>query len=438
MFRPKFLPFGLSLVLALVFLLHYYVVGQAVYGDGIFYYAMTHSIYFDRDLDTQNQLGHHYSPASNNSAIEEPLENIEMRTKTGLTSSKYPIGPSLAWLPAVFVADQKANLLKNINPNFPNNGYSNIYQITVGLMNVLFVGVAIFLLCKFLLKYFSKTTSLLSVLTILFGSNLLFYGGLDVINSHPISLLMSAVFMIYWFKTKNKTNKNWFAIGLIVGLLALIRTQDFVFLSLIIFENLYLLFNRHLSLSKIILNIFYVGIGMLISFLPQLLEWRVVFGDFFQNPYISAKEGFNFFRPHLLEIFLGLKVGLFIWTPIYLFCIAGLLLLFKKNRYFSVSAIVLLVFQIILIASWSGWSQGESFGIRMLISTLPFLTIGLASFIDLISGKKYLKYLFSFLIISYNLAAIFYFLLFAQSPTFDRGKMTQPQELKKIEILFKR
>lgn len=442
MHKPKLIFLFIVFALSSIFLLHYYVVGQAVYGDGIYYYAITHSIYFDHDLNTQNQLGHHYSPKSNNSSKEEPLETRETLTKTGLASNKYPLGSSLAWLAAISLSDVSANLLKHFNPSFPNNGYSNIYQISVGLLNILFVSFGLFLLYKFLLKSHSQLSSLLAVSTLIFGSNLLYYGGIDVINSHPLSFLVATVFLIYWSKNKNKTYRNWLIIGIIIGILALVRTQDLIFLSLVIFENIFLMFRNEspflVKLYKFLLNNLLVALGFLISFFPQLIEWRIIFGNFLQNPYISSKEGFNFFSPHLFEIFFSSKVGLFIWTPIYLFCFVGLFLLLKKNRYLSLSGIILLFSQIILISSWSGWSQGESFSIRMLISGLPFLALGLVSFIDFLPKKWHLKYLFSFTIVSYNLIAIFYFLLVAQSPTFDRGKMTQPQELNKIETLFKR
>ncbi len=48
-------------LLSFAFLLHYWIVGQAVYGDGIYYYAYTRSLYKDHDLNFSNEFSHSYN-----------------------------------------------------------------------------------------------------------------------------------------------------------------------------------------------------------------------------------------------------------------------------------------------------------------------------------------------------------------------------------------
>ena len=67
----------------LIFLLHFSFSGQAIYGDGIDYWAYLPTIYFDHDLDFKNQFRHIYSPVNNNKVSPEVASQI---MKTNFTS----------------------------------------------------------------------------------------------------------------------------------------------------------------------------------------------------------------------------------------------------------------------------------------------------------------------------------------------------------------
>jgi len=61
---------GVGVVLVGMFLGHFWLVGQAVYGDGRYYWAAARSMWIDHDLYLKNELRHHYSPVSNNTFFE--------------------------------------------------------------------------------------------------------------------------------------------------------------------------------------------------------------------------------------------------------------------------------------------------------------------------------------------------------------------------------
>lgn len=345
------------MLLSVIFLVHYAIVGKAVYGDGTYYWEYIRSIWKDHYLNVRNNW--------------------------------FPIGSSIAWAPAFILADIIAK----------GDGYSHIHQIIVGLENVTFVSIGITLLYRLLLNYFSPLISLLTVGITLFGTNLLFYGAVDVINSHPAAFLASTLFLSQWIKTRKKrTDFQWVLLGILLAFMAMIRTQDILFGLLLVFD------------VKKIRSVFLSAFAFFVTFIPQLMMWKYVFGNYFVSPYLRG--GFNFLHPHIFEVLFSRQNGLIIWTPIYALYFFGLFFLKKSYRirflFFFIS-----ILQLYLITAWSGWYQGQAFSIRMMITGLPYLSFGLGALL-IILKERLNHYLFYFLCVSfilYNLGSILVFLL---------------------------
>jgi hypothetical protein len=89
----------------------------------------------------------------------------------------------------------------------------------------------------------------------------------------------------------------------------------------------------------------------------------------------------------VLDVLFSAEHGLFLWHPILLFAAIGLVLFFRANPLLGGLLLAGFFSQIYLIASWSFWSQGDSFGGRMFISLLPVFAIGLAAFLQRVTLK---------------------------------------------------
>lgn len=121
-----------------LFLGHYWLVGQAVYGDGRYYWAVARSMWIDHDLDLTNELRHHYSPVSNNTFYEQ-IDPAPMHEDERKQAFFLPIGTSIAWLPWMAVGGAVAPV---------KNGYSDAYQMSVGLGAVIYALIGLFLVYK--------------------------------------------------------------------------------------------------------------------------------------------------------------------------------------------------------------------------------------------------------------------------------------------------
>ncbi len=311
------------------FFAHALYLQKTVYGDGIFYYSWLHSVAIDRDINFGNEYAFFH--------VQQPL------TTHKLPGNKYSIGPAMLWAPN-FVWIQ--NVIRDHGYAFPN-------QLAVGITGVLATVAALFILFLTLNKYFSPHISILAILAIAFATNLFFYGSLDTVNSHSLSFFAACFYLSCIFSKK----KNPFVIGASLGLLGLIRLQDLAY-GILLFPVL----GRDTLIPFLC--------GFLVAFAPQLVAWQMLYGKFWISPYLTGGEGFSLRFSHIVDVLFFPKGGLLFWTPILGLGFAGL---YKKWL-----LLVVVATEILIVASWSTWWQGASYGGRMFVSILPIFAFGLA------------------------------------------------------------
>lgn len=346
MFKTRWLFPIISILYLTIFLSHALIVKKAIYGDGVFYYAWLRSVVIDRDIDFTNdyQL----------MGVSQPM------TSLGLPGNKYSLGPGLLWLPA----------LGWIYPLAGGTGYELPYHIGIGVTSVLYAVTGLILLYRLLKRTFFPQTAAVTIIALALASHFLFYGAVDPINSHSLSFFTTALFLSFLLKRR----QSWIIIGATLGLVGLVRPPDLI-LSLLLWP--YLKRARLLRLA----------IGFTLAFLPQMVAWQGLYHKFWISPYLRGEEGFNFLKPHLLGVLFSAQNGLFLWTPLTILGLVGLLM--AKGRIWRIFLLATLL-QLYLVASWSTWWQGASFSGRMLVSSLPLLAFGLATFFTRL-GKYHLR-----------------------------------------------
>ncbi len=197
----------LAFVLASIFLLEFKIVGQSVYGDSRYYMAFTRSIYFSQNIDITDEMAHYWSPETNNlPASSDPVQDLLKVIK--VTTSNFSLGISVIWIPIYFFADILVIIISKFNPDIIRNGYSDIYQIVLGLGNISFVLVGLITLSNILSKFYEKKVVMLSILLLLFTTNLFYYSAIDAVNTHPFSFLGTSILLYLLFKYKEIKKKK--------------------------------------------------------------------------------------------------------------------------------------------------------------------------------------------------------------------------------------
>lgn len=427
---------GLFLFLASIFLMRYAMLGHAVYGDGMFYWMYARTIVIDHDLDLRDELRHHYSPEGNNTTeilINSPLTDEEKQKIYHL-----PIGTAVGYLPFFYLAHSVTILLGMFGLPVLMTGYTHLYQIIVGLGNVLYgvIGLcAVILLVK---HFVSFRVAVGTTFVMLLGTNLVYYLGIDILNTHPLSFCLSSLFFLLYVKTFGKKNVfHWIGIGILVGLLSATRTQEILFSLLVFAESLYVGLHWYSTRKgdglEERMGIGFAVVGFLIGFAPQLYIWQAVFGSL-TSPYLARNDAFTFFTPHILGIVLNPKTGLLWYTPLFIVGMVGLLLGLKKKVLLFLLLFMFALSELYLIASWNAWDQAASYGMRMLLTSVPIYTLGVCLLVEKLLKRVRGKWiiLIGIFFILLNFSMIIYFHLFVKDVTIDQGVVTRQKVLHRL------
>jgi hypothetical protein len=413
----------LFVFLSLVFLGHYAIAGQAVYGDGIDYWAHLHTWYFDHDLDFTDEFRHQYNPEFNNNypAFLTPSIQKTHLTPLGKTDNPHPPGTAVLLFPFYVFADLFARL---------HNGYSDIYQLFTGLAAVGYTIAGVILVRKICFKLTRDNISgNLASFGILLASPLLYYGSYDVLNSHFASFFVSSLFWYILLCLPIRKTRHYFVLGSLIGLAALIRVQD----GLLIIPLLLHLYSSH-SGSGFKKLMVIIGSILLVN-LPLFYQWQLLYG--IPLPYLYLSRG-HIYRGLTGSLFHPAN-GLFSRTPLLIISLLGLLFIpfasSGKRGVFLLSSFFLA--SLVLITFQGGWHDA-AYGGRMFISSLPFFAVLLAFLLRKISTRfrPAFSYLLIFFFFLTNVISIFNFVFFEKEV--NSGKKTGLEEhtIRKLRQLF--
>ncbi len=364
----------------IVFLAHFIYVGRALFGDALYYYSYLPALIAGHTFNLANSFTH--------LGITQPL------SPTGLVENIYPIGPSIFWAIPFIITNIITTLIGIHNP------FSLYYQIIIGIWDVSLLFLGLYFLFLSLKHFFTEKISLITIFIIFLTTNLFFYGAVDVINSHSISFFLSSLFLYLWLG--KQSIKTAILLGILVGCLAMVRSQDAIF---IIFPFISLLKQR----MKYLIQFLIICLAAFITFLPQVFVWHIIWGTWFVNPYLY-RETFSFLHPQIMSVLLSKHNGLFLWTPILAFSLIGLIIFTYRKITIGIPLFIFFILQVYIIASWAIWWQGASYSGRMFISSIPSLSFGVATLLSIKSVFK-LRYLLTFLFTGLNFMLIILFLL---------------------------
>ncbi len=362
------------LMLAVAFII---VTRPSIHGnDGVQNYAYLRSLAFDQDLDFSNEYEHYMS----RQADWFDRKQIPRDPVTDLPINLYGVGSSLLWAPWVAIAHGSAWLLNKAGAEITLDGYSRPYQVAVGFGSCFYATLALALLFRFLRRLQGDQPAAWAILLIWLASPLFFYMYLHPSMSHANSFFLATMVMLLYLRNPTKW-LAWGLLGLASGAMVITRFQDGVLLTALLVGELWFLFKTPTGRTRWLLQrlpLYLVWIiGFAIALIPQVLAWGYLQGSYFSGPRAYIHQGsFSFLAPaYAPQVLFGSNHGVFYWHPALLIAFAGLLTAtgYLREKLMSLSAFAA---QTWVVASWSIWWAGASFGHRMFISTLPFLAIG--------------------------------------------------------------
>lgn len=297
------------------------------------------------------------------------------------------MGMSLFYLPWFLIAQLAAPLL-----GFPADGFSLPYQYILAMGNVTYTIIALVYLRKILLSFFSDKLSSLLLIILVAGTNYLHFVTVKNLETANI-LFMLVVLVVYntlrWHQSFKL--KNLLAIAVFTVLASLVKPSEVLIVFIPLLWGIYnkQSFYAKFQLLKNYRKQLLIGIGMaFVIALPQMIYWYSETGYFIYDSYKNPAVGLDFFAPHIFNVLFSFKKGWLLYTPIMGFSIAGLFVLYKRNRAIFMPLVIYCAIAFYLLASWTEWWYGASYSSRPMITLYPLLLIAMGYFFMWLGERK--------------------------------------------------
>ncbi len=258
---------------------------------------------------------------------------------------------------------------------------------------------------------FSATAVMISLLSMLLGTNLLHYTMHQPGMSHIYSFALfgGLLYALPDFYRKPGVERTVFT-ALLLGLLVLIRPTNLIAVLLVVFygvEDKASFIERvqffRLHFGKLLL----IPLIAFLLWIPQFCYWHYISGHWLLYSY--DKEGFIYWaNPQIYNVLFAVKSGWLLFSPMVVIPIIGLLVGAWRNVYESRILLVMLLLSLYLFSSWWCWWFGGSFGHRAFVDLYPLLTVPMAYITQLVLNAKQQLWRLPYLLL---LAALIYYSL---------------------------
>jgi hypothetical protein len=347
--------------------------GRVVFGDASHHFVQLRSLVFDRDVDLLNEHVRLYGLEGTKADTDRILRDLG--TPTGRVRNYMPIGPALLWAPLYVVVVGIQWFLAAVGLGESPDGFGRAAQIAPGATGVVAATLSAWLSWRTAARFTSRTSAILAVLGVWLGSHALYYSLVSPSYSHAASMLTSSLFCHHWLAMGPASPSIVRAarLGALAGAAALMRWQDAIWVVVPLLE----VAGWQTPWTKRATGLALVAGAALAVFSPQMFVWNVLYGQ----P-LAVPQGASFMRwgsPELVAVLASDRHGLFIWAPLLILALPGLV------RFARVRPGISLPLAIVLLGSWyinaavADWWAGEAFGARRFLSLFPLFALGLAT-----------------------------------------------------------
>jgi hypothetical protein len=396
----KAISVEIFVLFAYIFLVNNYIgnVQNNISADGVGYYDYLPSLFIHNDLvrkDLSIQKDTAFFSRINSLSAYVNYENGKV--------NKYPCGTAILEFP--FFA--YTYLISDLKNNNDKNGYQYPFHKAIYYAALVYLFLSIIFLKKLLDLYqIKKYIIFFSQLLLVLATNITNYTNLDASFSHIYSLFaITAFFFFVKSYFLNKKLNHFIYACLFFGLIILLRQVNIITILFVPF-----LAGSFLQLKTGIVHILYnpkkllLGLFLILTtFSIQSIFWYLQTGHLFVYSYQG--EGFNFFKPEFSNILFSYKKGLFIYTPILLISLLGLIwLIYHKKYYLFFTWTFFFIFLTYILSSWWSWYYGCSYGLRAYIDFFSMFFIIYALMLNAVNLKiKSLLIILSIITIPINI-----------------------------------
>jgi len=365
--------------------------------DEIQFFSWLPSWTFDRDADFDNEYRYFFNagPGSNPGFAATFLDATN---EAGRRPNFAPIGSALLWLPFYAAGHVVAGI-----SGAATDGFSHPYIAAVAYGSAIY-GLLALLLSAGIVRHLIGRSGLAASVVVWLGTPLIFYMYVAPGFAHACSAFAVALFIRVWLHVRDRWNLSGIvALGLCAALLAMVREQDAFFALGPALDFAYWSWRRlrrsvpstaRASVLWTVTGRTIAGtVAFLLAYTPQLMAYQALNGAWRPDDKVARKMTWT--SPHFFEVLLSPEHGLFLWTPLAVFAIAGLVWLAAGGlattgrgphreahpdvAWIASLMLLMVALQVYVSGSVESWTVAGAFGQRRFVALTPLLALGLAA-----------------------------------------------------------
>jgi hypothetical protein len=322
------------ILLICLFLLSLPAVTPRIYSsDEIQYFSYLRSLWFDHDLSFDNEYQYFYDRGvARSEGFHETF--LERTTEAGRRVNFGTLGCALLWAPFYAAGDVAARVLRATGQPIETDGFSKPYIAAVAYGSAIYGAAALALAIASARALGLRAFG--AAVAIWLGTPLLFYMYIAPPMSHACSAFAVALFVYTWLRVRERWSiRGALALGAVGALMGMVREQDMFFIAGPVLDfGLWALHadRTRPSLSRVAKaqRVAAAAAGFMLVYTPQAMAYVRLNGHLGPSRLVTRKM--NWSAPHAIEVLFSPEHGLFIWTPLTLLAIAGLVWMLAHRR----------------------------------------------------------------------------------------------------------
>jgi hypothetical protein len=295
------------ILLICLFLISLPAVTPRIYSsDEIQYFSYLRSLWFDHDLSFDNEYQFFYDRGvARSEGFHETF--LERTTEAGRRVNFGTLGCALLWAPFYAAGDVAARVLRATGQPIETDGFSKPYIAAVAYGSAIYGAAALALAMAAARALGLRAFG--AAVAIWLGTPLLFYMYIAPPMSHACSAFAVALFVYTWLRVRERWSiRGALALGAAGALMGMVREQDVFFIAGPVLD---------------------FGLWALYADRTRPSLPRVANGHLGPSRLVTRKM--NWGAPHAIEVLFSPEHGLFIWTPLTLLALAGLVWMFAHR-----------------------------------------------------------------------------------------------------------
>jgi hypothetical protein len=366
-------------VLAAALLATLPLVNPYLRGEGNGIYAYVRSLVLDHDLRFDNEYRRgdpSFVAQSFRKADAQPWPPMEM--PGGYLRNQWSVGPSLLWLPAFLQAHGAVLGFREMGWDVAADGYSLAYRLACALATAGYAFLGLFLACRAAQRFTGTAPAILAAVALWLASSLPVYVYFLPFYSHALASFAVSLFLWYWLTRRPLGPiRQWAAWGLVGGLVWQMEPLSGLVLVAAVVE--WLAGARTMGSRRAVASAATFAGAVALAASPQLLIKWIIHGNALRTGTLNR---YYWDTPRLLDVGFATEHGLFLWTPVLLLAVLGLLMLCRRDAVAAAGLLAAFACVFYVVSCYEAWHGISSFGNRFFVCLTPAFVVGAAVALD--------------------------------------------------------